>query len=94
MLNNCLLVSFQDFMSIDTVHFTKDGLLQKTPAHNYSEFRFRTYAALAFRRFRELFKIETDMYLASLCSEPMIELSNAGASGSLEGRRDVTRPIS
>ena len=57
-----------DFMSIDTVYFTKDGLLQKTPAHNYSEFRFRTYAALAFRRFRELFKIETDMYLASLCS--------------------------
>ena len=83
MLNNCLLVSFQDFMSIDTVYFTKDGLLQKTPAHNYSEFRFRTYAALAFRRFRELFKIETDMYLASLCSEPMIELSNAGASGSI-----------
>jgi len=72
-----------DFMSIDTVYFTKDGLLQKTPAHNYSEFRFRTYAAMAFRRFRELFKIETDMYLASLCSEPMIELSNAGASGSI-----------
>ena len=74
---------FQDFMSIDTVYFTKDGLLQKTPAHNYSEFRFRTYASLAFRRFRELFNIETDMYLASLCSEPMIELSNPGVSGSI-----------
>ena len=64
-------------MSIDTVYFTKDGLLQKTPAHNYSEFRFRTYASLAFRRFRELFKIETDMYLASLCSEPMIEVRHS-----------------
>ena len=73
----------QDFMSIDTVSFTRDGLLQKTPAHNFSEFRFRTYASFAFRRFRKLFNIETDLYLASICSEPMIELSNPGVSGSI-----------
>lgn len=28
-----------DFLPIVTVAFTKDGSLQKTPAHNYSEFR-------------------------------------------------------
>jgi len=72
-----------DFMSIETVSFTKDGLLQKTPAHNYSEFRFRIYASHAFRVFRRLFEIDTDFFLSSLCSEPMVELSAAGASGSI-----------
>ena len=66
----------------DTVYFSKSGS-QQTPAHNYSDFRFRTYASFAFRTFRKLFSIETDLFLASLCSEPMIELSNPGASGSI-----------
>jgi 1-phosphatidylinositol-4-phosphate 5-kinase len=70
-------------MSIETVSFTRDGLLQKTPAHNYSEFRFRIYASHAFRVFRRLFEIDTDLFLASLCSEAMVELSGAGASGSI-----------
>ena len=72
-----------DFMSIETVPFTRDGLLQQTPAHNYSEFRFRIYAAHAFRVFRRLFEIDTEFFLSSLCSEPMVELSAAGASGSI-----------
>ena len=70
-------------MSIETVPFTRDGLLQQTPAHNYSEFRFRIYAAHAFRVFRRLFEIDTEFFLSSLCSEPMVELSAAGASGSI-----------
>ena len=49
---------YTDFMSIETVPFTKDGLLEKTPAHNYSEFRFRIYASHAFRVFRRLFEID------------------------------------
>ena len=73
----------QDFMSIETVPFTKDGLLEKTPAHNYSEFRFRIYASHAFRVFRRLFEIDKDFFVSSLCSEPMVELSAAGASGSI-----------
>ena len=64
------------------MYFSKSGS-QQTPAHNYSDFRFRTYASFAFRTFRKLFSIETDLFLASLCSEPMIELSNPGASGSI-----------
>ncbi|KAL8203241.1 UNVERIFIED_CONTAM: hypothetical protein K2H54_045571 [Gekko kuhli] len=34
-----------------------------TPAHHYPDFRFKTYAPLAFRYFRELFGIKPDDYL-------------------------------
>jgi len=72
-----------DFYTVDTVTFSRDGALEKTPAHNYSQFRFRTYAPLAFRKFRNDFQIERDSFLVSLCAEPMRELSNPGASGSI-----------
>jgi len=36
-----------------------------TPAHRYSEFRFKTYAPIAFRYFRELFGIQPDDFLVS-----------------------------
>jgi 1-phosphatidylinositol-4-phosphate 5-kinase len=79
-----MLMNFlQDFLFSETVSFTRDGLLQKTPAHRYSEFKFRTYAPYAFRFFRHLFEIETELFLASLCSEPMVELANPGVSGSI-----------
>ncbi|KAG8012087.1 Phosphatidylinositol 4-phosphate 5-kinase type-1 beta, partial [Nibea albiflora] len=42
-----------------------------------------TYAPLAFRYFRDLFGIKPDDYLYSLVNEPLIELTNPGASGSL-----------
>lgn len=76
-------ILMEDFLFSETVSFTRDGLLQKTPAHRYSEFRFRTYAPYAFRFFRHLFEIETDLFLASLCSEAMVELANPGVSGSI-----------
>lgn len=34
-----------------------------TPAHHFSDFRFKTYAPVAFRYFRELFGIRPDDYL-------------------------------
>lgn len=34
-----------------------------TPAHHYPDFRFKTYAPLAFRYFRDLFGIKPDDYL-------------------------------
>lgn len=34
-----------------------------TPAHHYADFRFKTYAPVAFRYFRELFGIRPDDYL-------------------------------
>ena len=49
----------------------------------FTHLQFRTFAPLAFRKFRNIFGIERDKFLVSLCAEPMIELSNPGASGSI-----------
>ncbi|GLH13280.1 Phosphatidylinositol 4-phosphate 5-kinase type-1 alpha [Gryllus bimaculatus] len=72
----------QDFMTVETTNFPSDGS-SHTPAHHFSEFRFRTYAPIAFRYFRDLFGIQPDDFLISMCSAPMRELSNPGASGSI-----------
>ncbi|XP_077792041.1 phosphatidylinositol 4-phosphate 5-kinase type-1 beta isoform X6 [Podarcis muralis] len=72
----------QDFYVVESVFLPSEGS-NLTPAHHYPDFRFKTYAPLAFRYFRELFGIKPDDYLYSICSEPLIELSNPGASGSL-----------
>ncbi|XP_075763930.1 phosphatidylinositol 4-phosphate 5-kinase type-1 alpha isoform X5 [Pelodiscus sinensis] len=75
-------VLMQDFYVVESIFFPGEGS-NLTPAHHYNDFRFKTYAPVAFRYFRELFGIRPDDYLYSLCSEPLIELSNSGASGSL-----------
>ncbi|XP_046857439.1 phosphatidylinositol 4-phosphate 5-kinase type-1 alpha-like isoform X3 [Xenia sp. Carnegie-2017] len=71
-----------DFYEIESVFFPSDGG-QETPAHHYSDFRFKAYAPVAFRYFRELFHIAPDDFLMSLTHEPLRELANPGASGSL-----------
>ncbi|CAK9292999.1 unnamed protein product [Gordionus sp. m RMFG-2023] len=75
-------VLMQDFTMIEMAIFPRDGS-STTAAHEYSEFRFKTYAPVAFRYFRELFGIKTDDFLISLCARPPRELSNPGASGSV-----------
>ncbi|XP_039606700.1 phosphatidylinositol 4-phosphate 5-kinase type-1 beta isoform X2 [Polypterus senegalus] len=75
-------VLMQDFYVVESVFLPSEGS-NLTPAHHYPDFRFKTYAPLAFRYFRELFGIKPDDYLYSMCNEPLIELSNPGASGSL-----------
>ncbi|XP_069103314.1 phosphatidylinositol 4-phosphate 5-kinase type-1 gamma-like isoform X3 [Argopecten irradians] len=75
-------VLMQDFQVVDSVFFPSEGS-NLTPAHHYSDFRFKTYAPIAFRYFRELFGIQPDDFLLSLCDEPLKELSNPGASGSI-----------
>ncbi|XP_051817791.1 phosphatidylinositol 4-phosphate 5-kinase type-1 beta [Antechinus flavipes] len=75
-------VLMQDFYVVESVFLPSEGS-NLTPAHHYPDFRFKTYAPIAFRYFRELFGIKPDDYLYSICSEPLIELSNPGASGSL-----------
>ena len=72
----------QDFSIVETVFFPKEGS-NLTPAHDYSDFRFKTYAPIAFRYFRELFGIQPDDFLLSVCNEILNELSNPGASGSI-----------
>ncbi|CAH1251448.1 PIP5K1A [Branchiostoma lanceolatum] len=72
----------QDFSVVESVFFPGEGS-NLTPAHRCPDFRFKTYAPMAFRFFRQLFGIQPDDFLISLCSEPLRELSNPGASGSL-----------
>ncbi|XP_061588024.1 phosphatidylinositol 4-phosphate 5-kinase type-1 gamma-like isoform X2 [Cololabis saira] len=75
-------VLMQDFYVVESIFFPSEGS-NLTPAHHYPDFRFKTYAPVAFRYFRELFGIRPDDYLFSLCNEPLIELTNPGASGSI-----------
>lgn len=75
-------VLLQDFEVVESVFFPSEGS-NLTPAHHYSDFRFKTYAPVAFRYFRELFGIQADDFMLSLCNEPLRELSNPGASGSI-----------
>ncbi|VDP29138.1 unnamed protein product [Soboliphyme baturini] len=72
----------QDFGDTVIVSFPGEGS-HITPSHPYSDFKFKTYAPIAFRYFRELFSIKPEDFLVSLCAEPLQELSNPGASGSI-----------
>ncbi|KAL5287819.1 PIP5K1B family protein [Megaselia abdita] len=71
-----------DFCEIESISFPPEGSTL-TPAHHFSEFRFKIYAPIAFRYFRDLFGIEPDDFMMSMCSAPLRELSNPGASGSI-----------
>ncbi|XP_052898448.1 uncharacterized protein LOC128305166 isoform X2 [Anopheles moucheti] len=71
-----------DFWELETISFPPEGS-SMTPAHHYSEFKFKIYAPIAFRYFRDLFGIQPDDFMMSMCSAPLRELSNPGASGSI-----------
>ncbi|XP_043641519.1 phosphatidylinositol 4-phosphate 5-kinase type-1 alpha isoform X4 [Drosophila teissieri] len=71
-----------DFWEIESITFPPEGS-SLTPAHHYSEFRYKIYAPIAFRYFRDLFGIEPDDFMMSMCTSPLRELSNPGASGSI-----------
>ncbi|CDS42327.1 Phosphatidylinositol 4 phosphate 5 kinase type 1 [Echinococcus multilocularis] len=75
-------VLFRDFEVVETVDFPRSGT-KTTPAHGLSDFRFRTFAPVAFRSFRDQFQLDIRDYLHSLCSQELRELSNPGASGSI-----------
>lgn len=49
----------------DCLSFTHSEGSNLTPAHHHGDFRFKTYAPIAFRYFRELFGIRPDDYLVS-----------------------------
>ncbi|MEQ2226095.1 Phosphatidylinositol 4-phosphate 5-kinase type-1 beta, partial [Ilyodon furcidens] len=55
-------VLMQDFYVVESVFLPSEGS-NLTPAHHYPDFRFKTYAPLAFRYFRDLFGIKPDDYL-------------------------------
>lgn len=51
-----------DFFELETISFPPEGSTL-TPAHHYSEFRFKIYAPTAFRFFRHLFGIQPDDFM-------------------------------
>ncbi|CAF4732196.1 unnamed protein product [Rotaria sp. Silwood1] len=77
-------VLYQDFLTIEIIHFPKAGknTPKATPSHRFNDFIIRSYAPVAFRHFREKFNIKPEDYLSSIC-KPFRELKNPGASGSL-----------
>lgn len=57
-----------DFWEMETISFPPEGS-SMTPAHHYSEFRFKIYAPIAFRYFRDLFGIQPDDFMVIfICS--------------------------
>lgn len=58
-----------DFFELETISFPPEGSTL-TPAHHYSEFRFKIYAPTAFRFFRHLFGIQPDFFMV-ISSETM-----------------------
>lgn len=71
-----------DFYFVEKVFFPSNGT-KETPSHKHNDFRFKSYAPVAFRYFRDLFRIQPSDFLLSLASEPIREIGNPGASGSL-----------
>ncbi|NWR98657.1 PI51A kinase, partial [Motacilla alba] len=63
-------VLMQDFYVVESIFFPSEGS-NLTPAHHYNDFRFKTYAPVAFRYFRELFGIRPDDYLVSAAAAPL-----------------------
>ncbi|KAL8562178.1 Phosphatidylinositol 4-phosphate 5-kinase type-1 gamma [Nucella lapillus] len=57
-------VLMQDFAVVEVVFFPSEGS-NLTPAHHCSDFRFKTYAPVAFRYFRDLFGIQPEDFMVS-----------------------------
>ena len=58
-------VLIRDFALMEIVTFPKSGSTI-TPAHNYKEFQFKSYAPHAFDNFRLIYDIDPQLYLSSL----------------------------
>ncbi|CDQ92855.1 unnamed protein product [Oncorhynchus mykiss] len=65
-------VLMQDFYVVESIFFPSEGS-NLTPAHHFPDFRFKTYAPVAFRYFRELFGIRPDDYLVSTCNSILFQ---------------------
>ncbi|KNC73323.1 hypothetical protein SARC_14118 [Sphaeroforma arctica JP610] len=75
-------ILMKDFKEVQSTWCPRNGT-QFTPAHSQPDFSFITYAPKAFRYFRDAYGIKPADFLLSLCTSPLQELSNPGASGSL-----------
>ena len=64
----------QDFMTVETTNFPSEGS-NHTPAHHYSEFKYKNYAPIAFRYFRDLFGIQPDDFLVSILALRVLKIN-------------------
>lgn len=64
-----------DFWEMETISFPPEGS-SMTPAHHYSEFRFKIYAPIAFRYFRDLFGIQPDDFMVRIGGEIFVKNYN------------------
>ena len=55
---------FLDFEVIEQISFPERGTTL-TPNHNFGDFKFKSYAPIAFRYFRDIFEISTEDFLHS-----------------------------
>lgn len=55
----------QDFMTVETNFFPKNGG-NHTPGHTFSDFKFSTFAPLAFRYFLNLFGVKRDDFMVRI----------------------------
>lgn len=64
-----------DFWEIESITFPPEGS-SLTPAHHYSEFRYKIYAPIAFRYFRDLFGIQPDDFMVNYnsCTFYLLEM--------------------
>jgi 1-phosphatidylinositol-4-phosphate 5-kinase len=77
-------VLIQDFEIVEELQFPRTGTTM-TPAHPFENFRFKSYAPLAFEYFRKIFDISVEDYLKSIGpiqDKPLTAIGNPGASGS------------
>jgi 1-phosphatidylinositol-4-phosphate 5-kinase len=65
------------------IAFPREGS-QETPPHPNSDFRWKDYCPMVFRKLRALFFVDPGEYMLSICGEQALrELSSPGKSGAL-----------
>ena len=70
-------VLIQDFEIVESIYFPKCGTTQTSP-HKFEDFRFKSYAPLAFRFFRDIFDISVQDFLNSIGAKPLVPMGNPG----------------
>lgn len=73
----------EHFDSKVKVAFPRQGS-RETPPHPNSDFRWKDYCPMVFRKLRSLFVVDPGEYMLSICGEQALrELSSPGKSGAL-----------
>jgi 1-phosphatidylinositol-4-phosphate 5-kinase len=73
----------QHFKEKVKADFPREGS-RETPPHPNSDFRWKDYCPMVFRKLRSLFVVDAGEYMLSICGEQALrELSSPGKSGAL-----------